>query len=157
MNCCSVFTQIAKKWEEPTVRVQAKEHMFCRKCGKRYTFRDSAIKRVDADEYVEWAIRNYQLCPECYQKHAMQAAIKRASKYNLPKVVGGTEKQVSLAIMLRDWYITSNIDLLQQVSKYISKLGITAIRESSKGHKALETMCSIFTEANPATIIGLLQ
>lgn len=139
------------------MRVQAKKHLYCKSCGKRFVFRDSAIKRVDADDFIEWAMRDYNLCPECYKKDATQEACDKAARYGLPKIVGGTKKQIDLAVMLRDRYITANISLFQQIGKYIADFYISTIQANTKENKPLEKMCSIFTESSSATIISLLQ
>lgn len=139
------------------MQVQAKEHLYCKSCGKRFVFRDSAIKRVDADDFIEWAMRNYSLCPECCKKDAAQVARDKAAGYGLPKIAGGTKKQIDLAVMLRDRYIDANINLFQQIKKYVTDFGVTTIETKTKGDKPLEKMCSIFIESNSATIISLLQ
>jgi hypothetical protein len=139
------------------MRVQAKEHQFCRKCGKRFVFRDTAIKRIDADKLLEWAGNNYDLCPDCYKIEATQTAIKRAEGYGLPRISGGTQKQTAFAIMLRDRYITTNFCLFQHIQKGISDFGISSVQNSIKGNSALETMCSVFTESCSEAIIAALQ
>ena len=139
------------------MRVQAKQHQFCSKCGKRFVFRDSAIKRIDVDGLLEWAERNYDLCPECYSAEVTQKAIKRADGYGLPRISGGSPKQNAFAIMLRDHYITANISLFQEFQNVIRSFGTNLVKKQIAGSLPLERMLSVFTESRSDVIISGLK
>lgn len=139
------------------MRVQAKQKQICRKCGNQFVFRDKKVKRIDADTELEWAERNFDLCPECYKAEATRLAIKRADGYGLPRLSGVSSKQTALAIMLRDRYITANIDLFQYFHKAIASFGVSNVLSRAKGDATLETMCSVFTESHGSAIISALQ
>ena len=139
------------------MRVQAKQKQICKKCRNQFVFRDNKIKRIDAEEELEWAERNFVLCPECYKAEATKLAIKRADGYGLPRLSGVSSKQTALAIMLRDRYITANIDLFQYFHKAIASFGAADVLSRIKGDMTLETMGSVFAEANSSALISALQ
>ena len=81
----------------------------CEKCGKEFKKEKICHNRREADRFEEWAKENCTECPECYKARIESQKAEKAKalkeKYNLPEIVGVSEKQVAYANSLRDEYV----------------------------------------------------
>lgn len=81
----------------------------CEKCGKEFKKEKICHNRAEADNFEEWAKENCTECPECYKARMellrTQKAKEIKEKYDLPEIVGASEKQVAYANSLRDEYV----------------------------------------------------
>lgn len=76
----------------------------CRKCGAEFTIRAKRTNRAAANDYVEWAAENIDLCPDCYRtEQREQRRAENAEKsevFTLPEL-DGSPKQIAWANDLR--------------------------------------------------------
>ena len=81
----------------------------CEKCGKEFKKEKICHNRREANEFEEWAKGNCTECPDCYKARIESERAEKSrvlkEKYNLPEIVGVSEKQVAYANSLRDDYI----------------------------------------------------
>lgn len=81
----------------------------CKVCGKEFAKEKICYNRREADNFEEWAKENCTECPDCYKARIEAEQVEKSGalkeKYNLPEIVGVSEKQTAYANSLRDEYI----------------------------------------------------
>ena len=153
----------------------------CEKSGKEYKKEKMCCNRAEADSFEEWAKENCTECPECYKARMellrTQKAKEIKEKYNLPEIVGASEKQVNYANSLRDEYIVcakdsfgvSNFDLIDEmrdelnqypdrVAKKSAQMGLTEQEYIEKKiSRVYPTEYKLLTMTNAGEIIEILK
>lgn len=93
----------------------------CKKCGKEFEKVAFKYNRRDANNWEEWAVKNFTLCPECEQiEHQLDSveAAKEARDNGLPQLIG-TPKQIIWAEQIRKADIKRIQEVLDQLNKTI--------------------------------------
>ena len=153
----------------------------CEKCGKEFKKEKICHNRAEADNFEEWAKENCTECPECYKARIESQKAEKANvlkeKYNLPEIIGASEKQVAYANSLRDEYIVcakdsfgvSNFDLIDEmrdelnqypdrVAKKSAQMGLTEQEYIEKKiSRVYPTEYKLLTMTNAGEIIELLK
>ena len=94
----------------------ARTTLTCTICGKSFEIRKECFNRTQADEYIEWATKRIDTCPECY-KAAMQAAEdEQIAVYHLPELTG-SEKQIKWATSIRRKCVVQLDEYTQKAAK----------------------------------------
>lgn len=98
----------------------------CRACGAEFTKYANKCNRREADAWEAWARNNYNLCPQCYaaEQDAQGAAeyARMAAKYDLPQIVGISEKQTDYAADLRRGFIAKFGIRLDSVDSFMAEI-----------------------------------
>lgn len=64
---------------------------------------EGGIELVGTKSYKEWRAKQYfsDMCPECLKKKHEERAKRIEEEYDMPKLTGGTEKQINWANIIR--------------------------------------------------------
>lgn len=103
----------------------------CNICGREFTHTKTCQNRRDAEDYEHWVQWHITQCPDCYaaemrhnKEEKMKKAMSELSDFNLPAIVGVSDKQIAYAEKLRIKTLTDNmatahyiIDLLEQIDE----------------------------------------
>lgn len=87
----------------------------CRACGAEFMASRRCANRAAANDYVEWATRNLDLCPACYRAEKRRETEERVAAQlkewgvTLPPIEGVSDKQIAYAANLRAQYLASEL------------------------------------------------
>lgn len=84
----------------------------CRKCGAKFEKYTTKTTRREADSWVEWAERTFDLCPDCEREERAEQLKEQSEAAGLPELKGST-KQIVWAESLRSEYITRSEDMMK--------------------------------------------
>lgn len=153
----------------------------CEKCGKEFKKEKICHNRSEANSFEEWAKENCTECPECYKARIESQKAEKANvlkeKYNLPEIIGASEKQVNYANSLRDEYIVcakdsfgvSNFDLIDEmrdelnqypdrIAKKSAQIGLTEQEYiENKIKRCYPIEYKLLTMTNAGEIIEILK
>ena len=93
----------------------------CRECGAEFKASRRCANRAAADDYVEWATRNLDLCPACYRAEKRREAEEQVAAQlkewgvTLPTIEGVSDKQIAYAASLRTQYLASELKKLVSI------------------------------------------
>ena len=93
----------------------------CEHCGKEFEHIHTCRNSTEAGSYEIWARENITTCPDCYaaqkRAHQLDAVSGYISSFSeqhpLPKITGGSEKQIAYASSLREKFICDNLMKIQ--------------------------------------------
>lgn len=106
----------------------AKIEITCAKCGNTFIHRKECHNRREADSYETWAANNIDTCPECNRKQkadkkaaALAAALEKYG-FQLPELIGASDKQIAYAANVRERYLADNISRIDGYHKVLQLL-----------------------------------
>lgn len=98
----------------------------CPECGKTYERRIDGWNRADAENRKSYAENHPGLCPLCWKKEQQENAAKEAAalkaKYQLPEIVGVSDKQTAYAENLRREFLASHENTLDNLCTITANL-----------------------------------
>lgn len=106
----------------------------CKKCGKTFIRETIRRNRSEADSWVEWAEKTFDICPECEYEENRKAAeelAKKAESSGMPELIG-TEKQVVWAEQIRADIVKKIDDIYQLSLKQLDAIDDPKIKEEAK-------------------------
>ena len=84
----------------------------CSKCGAKFEKYTTKANRREADNWVEWAERTFNLCPDCEREERAEQLKEQSEAAGLPELKGST-KQIVWAESLRSEYITNGENMMK--------------------------------------------
>lgn len=98
----------------------------CPECGKTYERRIDGWNRADAENRKSYAENHPGLCPLCWKKEQQGKAANEAAalkaKYQLPDIVGVSDKQTVYADRLRYKFAADNEHYMNELPYIINNL-----------------------------------
>ena len=98
----------------------------CTECGKTYERRIDGWNRADAENRKSFAESHPGLCPLCWKKEQQEKAANEAAalkaKYQLPEIVGVSDKQTAYAENLRREFLASHGNILDNLCTITANL-----------------------------------
>lgn len=125
----------------------------CNTCGQEFIHTKTCRNRRDAEDYEHWAQWHITQCPDCYaaemrhnEEEKMKKAMSELSDFDLPEIVGVSDKQIAYAEKLRRKTLVDNIsiayiiiDIIQDIDdEKMSELCI--LREKTREEIIMEEM-----------------
>lgn len=147
----------------------------CKKCGKDFKVERVFGNRRLADEWEATAGERYDVCHDCYREQMNDEITDKAAmlvnQYNMPEIVGASEKQIKYANDLRAKYLLSNarsIDTMrdklskvdpEKLDEYLRKEKVTYEKFAEKMYAEYEIpeAYKLYTMTNASEIINLLK
>lgn len=121
----------------------------CPECGKTYERQIEGYNRADANSKKDYAEHCPGLCLDCWKKEQKENAAKEAAalkaKYQLPDIVGVSDKQTAYAERLRYEFVTKNkyyMDELPYILKNLKDASFVAAK-AKECNKAPEELKSL--------------
>lgn len=98
----------------------------CPECGKTYERQIEGYNRTDANSKKDYAEHCPGLCLDCWKKEQRENAAKEAAalkaKYQLPEIVGVSDKQTAYAENLRRKFLASSENTLDSLCTITANL-----------------------------------
>ena len=98
----------------------------CPECGKTYERQIEGYNRADANSKKDYAEHCPGLCLDCWKKEQPENAAKEAAalkaKYQLPEIVGVSDKQTAYAENLRRKFLASHDTVLDSLCTITANL-----------------------------------
>nr|DAK52607.1 MAG TPA: C2H2 type zinc-finger protein [Caudoviricetes sp.] len=98
----------------------------CPECGKTYERQIEGYNRADANSKKDYAEHCPGLCLACWKKEQQENAAKEAAalkeKYQLPEIVGVSDKQTAYAENLRREFLASHENTLNDLCTITANL-----------------------------------
>lgn len=106
---------------------KAKVELICATCGEKFIIDKTCYNRKEADNWEAYMSKRTDLeCTKCYAERMRQENHEKAMKleetYELPVIIGVSEKQTAYATKLRNNHIASYGDKLKLAYKIAANL-----------------------------------
>lgn len=106
----------------------------CSKCGAKFEVSTYKANRREADSWAEYIESQEELlCKECYIESKKEAETKRAQdfveEFEMPEIVGVSEKQTAYAVSLRNRYLSNHGNDIRFIRNELAKVAKEKIEE----------------------------
>lgn len=137
----------------------AKIEYICSECGETATRRVEKHNSQEAREYEEWfKSLPEHICPDCYAKHQRETKLHELNEvlkdYQLPEIVGKSEKQIKYADDCRMQRLMSDIINVQKAVKiYTPREGLTTNKNT---HVLVNRVHKMFPDVRQSELLTVI-
>ena len=103
----------------------------CCKCKREFPCKALGRTELEANFKLRDML-NRSKCPDCIKESIEARALAIAEEYNLPHIVGYTDKQIAFAFSLRSRYVAAHFNEIKYVREELEKIDPAKIKNAAE-------------------------